>query len=137
MVHMIHHQDPPQEILDQSLIFIPCFHQIGSYADGSRLLKGLWLWKSSPAGNGGQGKEGGPSVPVLFQMTYQDLGCLLGVSDHILDASSQGRFNGRLVFLRNVQKVCHDSVDPPDTVAAFHDPPDAVSITVVPLRQVP
>ena len=53
MVHMVHHQDPPQEILDQSLIFIPCFHQIGSYADGSRLLKGLWLRKSSAAGNGG------------------------------------------------------------------------------------
>ena len=137
VVNVLCHQYPAQQMLYYPIILFVRPYQSTGKADGALFLQGLWLREAAPSTHAGQGQEGGPAKPVLFQIFNQLLGSILIFRDNILDAAAQSCLDGGLIPLIHFDEVRYHALDARHVLFLLHDLADAVAVAIVALGHVP
>ena len=137
MVDVIHHQSPAQKLRHDVPVPRISLHQRMRKANDSLLLQRLFLMKLLGIFHCRQRQERHPSETVLLQIGNQPFGRLLILRHHVLNTASQCGFDGCLILFLRLDQICDHAADPFLALLLLHDPADAVSVSVVPFRQIP
>ena len=136
MVYRIDYHDPSQKVFYNSVVFCVVFHQCAGKSDYSVFLQNARLFDPASSFYGSQRQKRSSSEPVFFQIGNHSLGRFIVAGNNILYVSSKRRLDCRFIHFIHFDQIRYDAEKTVFFVFLLHYFSNAVSVSVVTLRNI-